>query len=268
MTALAIATSSARGQDAPRGEGATKAEAPVLRLDDLKQAAEQYRIVVDSEPPRRPVLKPEPLLRWNNPLRGTVAGAVFVWIADGRPEVVASLYRYTANGAPVEDHEFQSLAMTGLSATLNGGLVWAPSTAGIALAPIPGAPAPAASPGERLRQMRALAREFHAFFNGAKDKSELRLLPQPLYRYEPSRADLVDGALFGFVQSTDPEVLLVIEARKTGTTTAWHYGLARMSMVDLRAEHKGREVWQVPWDYQVSAPNKPYMTRSTTPRTP
>ena len=36
-----------------------------------------------------------------------------------------------------------------------------------------------------------------------------RLLPQPLYRYESTDPDVVDGALFAFVTSagTDPEVL-------------------------------------------------------------
>jgi hypothetical protein len=39
-------------------------------------------------------------------------------------------------------------------------------------------------------------------------------LAQPLFRYESIDPDLVDGALFAFVTSTDPEALLVIEARK------------------------------------------------------
>ena len=121
--------------------------------------------MTDSDPAKTLVLSSEPVLRWTNPLRGTVAGAVFVWVADGRPEVVASLYRYTVEGKMVEDDEFQSLATTGLTATRDGRAVWAPRTAGINLAPIPGAPKPAATPAERLRQMRALAHEFHAFFD-------------------------------------------------------------------------------------------------------
>ena len=41
-------------------------------------------------------------------------------------------------------------------------------------------------------------------------------LPQPLYRYESTDPDVLDGAVFGFVTSagTDLEALVVIEARK------------------------------------------------------
>ena len=84
---------------------------------------------------------------------GDVRGAVFIWTADGRPEVVASVYRYTENGKTVQDEEFQSLATAELTATRDGQTIWAPRTAGISLAPIPGAPRPAATAAERLRQI-------------------------------------------------------------------------------------------------------------------
>jgi hypothetical protein len=162
----------------------------------------------------------------------------------------------------VEDDEFESLATTGLRATRDGQAVWVPRTAGVELASVPGAPKPAATAAERLRQMRALAHEFHAFFDLPKEKSELRLLAKPLYRYETNRPDLPDGALFAFVQATDPEVLLVIEARSAGGGSApvWHYGFARMSMVNLRAQHKDRNVWSVNWASNYEDPNQPYVT--------
>jgi hypothetical protein len=187
---------------------------------------------------------------------------VFVWVADGRPEVVASFYRYGSRDEVTEEHEFQSLATVPLTGTRDGRVVWSPPSAGVALAPIPGAPDPAETPAARLRQMRALEREFKAGFNGPNNKSELRPLTQPLYRYEPTRPDLVDGALFAFVQTTDPEVLLLVEARRPGEggPAAWHYAFARMSMVWLRGEHKGREVWTADWVSDLAAPNKPYLT--------
>jgi hypothetical protein len=245
-------------------EGTPKAIAGTQRLDmqELKRAAARYQIVTSSDSPKKLILGPEPVLHWTNPLRGTVAGAVFVWVADGRPEVVASLFQYTEQGKTVDD-EFQSLAPIGLRATRDGQAVWVPRTAGIELAPIPGAPKPAATAAERLRQMRALAHEFHAFFDLPKEKSELRLLPKPLYRYETNRPELPDGALFAFVQTTDPEVLLVIEARSAGggnSAPLWHYGFARMSMVNLRAQHKDRNVWSVNWASNYEDPNQPYVT--------
>jgi hypothetical protein len=258
---------SVRAQDAPGGSavaGDKKSSNTTLErraeLEELKQAAARYRITTDAEPPRNLILLPEPALHWTNPLRRTFDGAVFLWVVDGRPEAVASLYRYTHEGRIVEDHEFQSLATAGLTATRDGQLVWTPRSAGISLALIPGAPKPASTPAERLRQMQALAREFHAFFNAPEDRSELRLLPKPLYRYETERPRLLDGAMFAFVLTTDPEVLLMVEARPVEGTTAWHYGFARMSMVNLRAAHKEQTVWTVDWVYDLEAPNKPYVT--------
>ena len=109
-------------------------------LEELKQAAASYRVVADDKVPNTMVLVVDPVLHWTNPLRQTHDGAVFIWVAGGRPKVVASLYRYKADGKTFEDHEFQSLATTGLTATRNGQQVWAPRTAGITLTPIPGAP--------------------------------------------------------------------------------------------------------------------------------
>lgn len=252
------------GQDAaPRSAaaaGPSASELSAKRLGELRQAADAYQITLDTDPPRRLALQRQPVLRWSNPLRKTSDGAVFVWVADGRPEVVASFYRYEQNGVSDEDHEFQSLAVTGLSSTRNGLPVWSPNAAGVTLAPIPDAPAPGATPAERLRQMRALAQQFKAFFDLPEDRSELRLHPQPIFRYETRQAGLADGALFAFVLTTDPEVLLLIEARPSGGMLAWHYAFARMSMVNLRAEHKNKNVWRVDWDDKGGPPHKPYVT--------
>ena len=62
--------------------------------------------------------------------------------------------------------------------------------------------------------MRALAQEFTGRqTNRAGVDSEMRLLAQPIYRYENTKGDLIDGGLFVFVQGTDPEMFLLIEAR-------------------------------------------------------
>jgi hypothetical protein len=89
---------------------------------------------------------------------------------------------------------------------------------------------------------------------------ELRLLPKPIYRYEAPQADAADGALFAFVQATDPEVLLLIDVRNRDGAPAWHYALARMSRVNLRAEHKDRVVWRVERENDETNSRKPYIT--------
>jgi hypothetical protein len=258
-------------QDAPGGKGsAEKGETAernaANRLKEMKRSAGRYRIEIDDGRAMPLTLVKEPALRWTNPLRITFDGAVFLWVANGRPEVAASFYRKQERGRLREDHEFQSLAAVPLTASYEGRVIWTPQEVGVTLAPIPGAPKPAATPSARLRQMRALALEFRAETKDNTATTPLRLLTQPLYRYEANRADLADGALFAFVFATDPEVLLLIEARLAGDALAWHYGLARMSGRTLQAWHKDRNIWQVsqiaggsrePY-FRVPAPEAPH----------
>jgi hypothetical protein len=210
--------------------------------------AARDRIATADAPGTPLTFRKEPALHWSNPVRKTADGALFLWTDRGRPEVAVSLFYYPDNrGKMTVVHEFQTLALKPLVARHDGRDAWLPGV-GLVPRPIPGAPAPGAEPAERLRQMRALAREFKATFGEPPDRTELRALTQPLYRHEvaKSRQDVLDGALFGFVHTTDPEVLLLIEARPEapGGPMAWHYALARMSGYPLRAEHKGREVWR------------------------
>lgn len=264
LALLVVLATAASGEDVPgqagRGDASGTTATGARRFNELKEAAQTYRITLGTDPPKRLALCAEPLLRWTNPLRKTNEGAVFLWVADGRPEAVASFYRFKYERSIQEEHEFQSLALTGLTATRDGRDVWFARQAGVNLVPIPDAPVPAGTPAERLRQLRALASQFRAFFDSPTDQAELRLLARPLYRYETHRADLVDGALFAFVQATDPEVLLLIEDRPHNGALAWQYGLARMSMVNLRAELKRQVVWRAEWDNDRFAPDKPYMT--------
>ncbi len=96
--------------------------------------------------------------------------------------------------------------------------------------------------------MRTLTRDFTASTLDHKDRHwELRLLPQPLYRYESTDPDVLDGAVFAFVTSagTDPEALLVIEARKPAgkDLPVWHFAAGRFTDTELRVKHKGNEVF-------------------------
>jgi hypothetical protein len=77
---------------------------------------------------------------------------------------------------------------------------------------------------------------------------EMRLLPQPLYRYEikDEGAQIIDGAVFSFVWSagTDPEMLLVIEARRTEKGTRWHYATMRFTNHEITDMYQDKEVWR------------------------
>jgi hypothetical protein len=61
-----------------------------------KREASAYTIRLDGSD-RPMTLRPEPVLKWSNPVVGTVFGEVFIWTHDGRPEVVASIYNCYEN---------------------------------------------------------------------------------------------------------------------------------------------------------------------------
>jgi hypothetical protein len=227
----------------------------------MKLAAAEYEVSLDIDTKAKLRLQAEPVLRWTNPVRGTTDGAVFLWLVEGRPELAAGIYKWpSASGEPDMEHELSSLSPRKLKAVRGGRSVWEPATPGVELKAIPGAPVPADSEAGRSRQLRALAREFTAFHdNPPRPKEELRLLPQPIYRYEKTRGDLLDGGLFAFVQATDPEVLLLIEARRGAAGFTWQFGVARMTSNALHANHQDKEVWSVPncWE-QVTDRSLPY----------
>ncbi len=263
VAALALAPTMAvglRARDEP-AKAQAKAASPWLGQ------ASSYRIAIGAAAaaaaPVALALREEPALKWSNPERRADDGSVFLWLDRGRPEVAASFYRFPKDGGQVEDNEFVTLSAAPLTARRDGVEVWNLPGGHVGPAPIPDAPKPAATPAERLRQMKALARDFHAHFNNPPDLSEIRPLPQPIYRFETEgkRPDVLDGALFAYVHTTDPEVLLAIEARTGpgGGPMAWHFSCARMSMVNLRVFFKDRQVWSCPWDNDYRGPTKPYM---------
>lgn len=224
------------------------------RLFNLHQGdALEYTIYRDASRREKLDFHKEPVYVWTNPVRAAQQdGVVFIWTSRGRPEAIGTIFSNPAGEIRGITHEFHSLSLGTLHVTRRGTHenLWKPGGPGIELAPIEGAPPPARSSAQRLLQMRAMAREFSASTRDAKNRRwELRLLAQPLYRYESTVPDVWDGALFAFVTSagTDPETLLVIEARKpaAGGTPVWHRGHARFTDLELSVRYKGTEVFAV-----------------------
>jgi hypothetical protein len=96
--------------------------------------------------------------------------------------------------------------------------------------------------------MRDLAADFKAEdqFGEVVNYSPLRLLTTPVARYGKAGAVPEDGALFAFVEGTDPEVFLFLEAREGGGGPEWQYALAPMGCWAMKVSLKGREVWTLP----------------------
>lgn len=237
-------------------------------IEQFKAAAAQYEIQLEDAARSRLKLEAQPVLHWDNPARTAEDGAVFIWVKDGRPEVIGSIFTYKLTAVRTK-HEFQSLSAVPLSAKFQGQVAWKPREAGVTFRPIPDAPAP--SPSERLRtvQLKALAREFDAkLINLQGEITELRLVPQPLYRYPVNGKTLLDGAIFSFALGTDPEALLLIEARQSADAWRWEYAFGRFHFAGLQARHQGHDVWRVEADREQLNTNignpaqiaKPYVT--------
>ena len=212
--------------------------------------AADYAIAVESAPTQALELKKEPIFEWSNPTRqGLQQGVVFVWLRDGRPAALASIFSQPHDKPAGRQiiHEFhaldtEKLVVTRSKEALNG---WKPEV-GLPRKELTDAPAPGATPAARLVQMRKLAGEFTGHsVDQDKQRLELRLLPTPLYRYPAAKSGVIDGALFVLISTagTDPEILLLVEAREEKGKVVWEYAAGRFSDRDLHLRRGEKEVW-------------------------
>jgi hypothetical protein len=214
-------------------------------IEYYQRTAEAYEFRLGDESNAQLTVSPKPLMSYAHPSGdGHTHGVFFVWTHLGRAELVGSIWSWGLMGQTrTVRHEFHSLSTVRLEPVRVGQLTWTPTT-GIQLTPIPGAASPQRSAALRLAQMRSLAGEFTGFSTPHGRELRLRTLPQPLYRYESKRPDVLDGAVFGMFAEWDPDIILLIEARKTDDDFKWVYGYGRFNGCPLRLEHKGVEVWK------------------------
>ena len=195
---------------------------------------ENYELTIDGQQSDvGPVLVGQPVLNWSNPIRQTDRGAMFLWTAaNGRPLLCCCCYVVDESVV----HEMISVAERPLlvePATAEGKTFEPPEQ----FQSIPDSPTPSRNRSLRLAQMRKEAARFEVEIVGQNLVFDTRLLRQPVYRY-PTGMD-VDGAVFAFVQGTDPECLLVIESRENGfvsraaRVTNWRFRLLRDGAVAM-----------------------------------
>lgn len=211
------------------------------RGEFLKADLDCYTLVAADRRERPFATTGKPLLRWSNPVRNFFSdGAVFLWIDAGRP-MAAAVPSIRGNGDVAR--EFTSLTASPLECRRNGQLVWAPRQVNLAGRSLPESEPPDDSEKRRLRQLRDISRRFRAT-KGGDDGVELRLMTQPIYRYACTEQGIVDGALFAFVEATDPDLLLLVEAcRSESKPTEWRYSLGRMTSTRIAVEFDGKSLW-------------------------
>jgi hypothetical protein len=272
MTLTCLLLAAALPAQAPADDAGPKPESAAERLEFMKASARAFRF-------RRGTgdqsfeLQAEPAFRLGKQYTDVLEGAIFFWLGDGgRPEASMQLFKLQYAGGPpggVWIHSFSSLSPGTFTVERDGRTVWNPATPGVELRPVAGAPRPAESAAQRSRQMRAMAKEFAASDDFRKNGwLDLRLLPTPIARYGGAGTKVVDGALFAFVEGTDPEVFLFLEARPGEGGMVWQYALAPMTVFAVKATHRGTTVWELPDRKPAKDPSKTYFDLVDKPSRP
>src|SRR4029079_18191365 len=109
----------------------------------------------------------------------------------------------------------------------DGKCVWSPKKGGLLAQRINDAPTPATTDARRLSQMREITGKFNVIWHHSRtdEQTQLHILPAPLYRFAAQEDGILDGALFAFVITNDPEMLLLLEAvrNQPEATAYWRY---------------------------------------------
>ena len=231
----------ASGQDSVPGT-----EERPERLEEMALIAHSIKVFAVDEKGNEVAadMQEDPLQRWTDPTREFSDGGMWVWRAAGHPVAVVG----------IELYQYWSLEFVSLSPSLvrgeyqPTGVQWKPAKAGAEFHDIADAPEPGKTESVRLRQMRELAHRFTAFERWAdKGKFALRLLPHPIDRYAITGSGTVDGALFLIAHGTNPEVLLLIEARRRGDGPArWQFAALHLSHAEITLKIDTKDVLTLP----------------------
>jgi len=189
----------------------------------------------------------QPLRFYTNPVRSNDQhGAIFLWSDKGRPVVIGSIWSAVNRQNPdarIVTHEWLSLSENpSVAASRNERKLWTSGEPGVVWEQLKNAPPPAASRSQRLVQMRTIARRYSASIQ-IEGESDLRLLPQPLYRYPEQVGNSLDGAIFDFAMTTDPELLVLLEANEVAGAPTWQIAFARFGNKGMTVKEGDRVVW-------------------------
>jgi hypothetical protein len=230
----------------PGGDDAARSAQPAaeyLRGQYLRDA-EKYAFQLGHEQALALELVKKPVMAWATD--DDWSGDVFVWTAEGCPAVIGCILSGPSGANRSVYHEFHLLSSEPITAVdLQTRRHWQPKE-GLKRMVVEGAPKPADSSAARLTQMRQLARAFTVRME-ADGPWELRLLTQPLLRYGDAGGQVIDGGLFAYVwpKGTDPEMILLLECRRTDEGLIWHYAPVRFTTRPIWLSLGEREVWRV-----------------------
>jgi hypothetical protein len=228
------------------------------RMIFMKKALARFTVQVGEG--KEPAEVADPCLRWTNPISMVADGVIAVYAhKGGRPAAVGQFF---LNSQKKWVNEFTIIPESDVTIRRSGRLFWEPSKYVCKFTDLPRSPQAAATPVLRLAQMRAIAADFSVidYFGPEKNKQDLRLLRQPVYRYSEKGAAL-DGAMFVFALGTNPECCLLLEAYQDEKGLRYRYAVAPMSIYQLEARYKDNLVWSIEDRRSSRVNNRSYYAR-------
>jgi hypothetical protein len=251
------------GGKPPRLAPPTAKELADKRMQFMKTALARFKVQVGER--KEPAKVADPCLRWTNPLGTSVDGAIAVYAHDGgRPAALGQFFLQRGRNQWV--NEFTIIPESDVTIMRSGRPFWKPSEYVCKFTDLPDSPLPAARPVLRLARMRAIAADFSVidYFGPKRTKENLRLLPQPVYRYS-EKGKILDGALFIFALATDPECCLLLEAYQDDNGPRYRYAVAPMSIYQLEVRYKDAPVWSIERREPLGAQCRSYYAGKYTP---
>jgi hypothetical protein len=215
-------------------------------LGQMRTLAEETKVRY-AEGAEQPELAKSPVFRYDDQPRQLIDATLWVWTDQNRPAAflkVEAMDRVAKKWAFC----FASASEQALTGEWPRAAKFHAKEPGAKFAKVPDADPVSDRGTERKRQLRGLGRNFSAQIakdRGDRDKETMRLLATPVMEYADPDSKLPLGAVLGFASNgTNPDMLLILEARKTADGLAWHFAPLRMTDGGITLSYGKKSVWQ------------------------
>ena len=194
----------------------------------------------------------EPLFSYSDEQRRIRNATMWVWTVEGRP---VSLMKFERYSFPEPERQWLfnvgSVSPNLIEVDWPFGREFASKKPGMTFRRMDEVDPAGDTKSKRLIQLKQLSRKFSATMTGGAtddSKTEMRLLPTPLYRYSSAKSEILDGALFGLCAiGTNPDAILAIQWSGTGQDARWEYGVTGMTTGGLQVRLGDTPVWSQPY---------------------
>ena len=245
-----VGSSASRAEETPDNSGTAERQAI---LKEMRAAVAEIKVTEKAgDQIRSAKLIEEPIFRYSDEQRQIRDATMWVWTERGRPVSLLKLERY---GLPDAQRQWLFNICSTSSDTL--AVKWpfdhefTSKKPGMTFQRVADGPDAAETKTARLIQLKQISRRFALTMLGAAaadDRSEMRLLPKPLFQYSSAPAEILDGALLGFsATGTNPDAVLAIQLRGADVKSAkWEFALTGMTTAGLEARLDDKPVWSQP----------------------